>query len=60
MEGMADAYLSWFSSLGDAGLANNNPTPSSHELQGEYTVEVLDTFGKRFSNWMYSFINLFY
>jgi hypothetical protein len=25
MEAMTDAYLAWFSSLGDAGLANNDP-----------------------------------
>jgi hypothetical protein len=46
MEGMTDAYLSWFSSLGDAGLANDNPTPSSCELQEHYSVEVLDAYGK--------------
>jgi hypothetical protein len=44
MEGMTDAYLHWFSSLGDAGLANDNPVPSSRELQDEYAVEVLDVF----------------
>jgi hypothetical protein len=46
MEGMTDAYLSWFSSLGDVGLANDNPTSSSCEFQEYYAVEVLDTFGK--------------
>jgi hypothetical protein len=45
MEGMTDAYLHWFSSLGDAGLANDHPVPSTRELQDEYPVEVLDTFG---------------
>ena len=45
MEGMTDAYLHWFSSLGDAGLANDHPVPSIRELQDEYPVEVLDTFG---------------
>jgi hypothetical protein len=42
---MTDAYLYWFSSLGDTGLANDNPVPSSRELQDEYPVEVLDVFG---------------
>ena len=46
MEEMTDAYLSWFSSLGDAGLANDNPTPSSCELQEYYPAEVLDVYGK--------------
>lgn len=46
MEGMTDAYLSWFSSLEDLGLANDNPTPSSCEVQEYYPVEVLDTFCK--------------
>ena len=45
VEGMTDAYLEWFSTLGDAGLANNNPVPSSQELQDEYPVEVFDMFG---------------
>lgn len=45
MEGMTDAYLQWFSSLGDAALANNNPAPSSREFQDRYVVTVLDTFG---------------
>ena len=46
MEGMMDAYLNWFSALGDTGLANDKLTLSSCELQGKYNVEVLDTFGK--------------
>jgi hypothetical protein len=33
IEGMTIAYLQWFSSLGDAGLANNDPAPSSREFQ---------------------------
>ena len=45
MEGMTDAYLRWFLSLGDAGLVNDHPVPSSRELQDEYPVEVLDVFG---------------
>ena len=45
VDGMADAYLLWFSSLRDTGLANDSPNPSSCELQDEYTVEVLDAFG---------------
>jgi hypothetical protein len=42
---MTDAYLHWFSSLGDAGLANDNPPPSPCEFQEEYPVDVLDVFG---------------
>ena len=34
----------WFSSLGDAGLANDHPVPSYQELQDEYPVQVLDIF----------------
>lgn len=45
MEGMTNAYLKWFASLGDAALANNDPAPSSRELQDKYVVTVLDTFG---------------
>ena len=41
-----DAYLAWFSSLGDAGLANNDPPSLSSVLQGYYPVKVLDTYGK--------------
>ena len=47
MEGMTDAYLAWFSSLGDAGLANDNPAPSSCTLQEHYSVEVMDVYVKR-------------
>lgn len=46
MEGMTIAYLTWFSSLGDSGLANDNPVPSSCEIQEHYPVEVLDVYGK--------------
>jgi hypothetical protein len=46
LEGMTDAYLTWFSSLGDSGLANDNPLPSSCELQEFYSIEVLDAYGK--------------
>ena len=46
IEAMTDAYLAWFSSLGDAGLANNDPPSSSCVLQGCYPVKVLDTYGK--------------
>lgn len=46
MEGMTDAYLTWFSSLGDAGLANDNPAPSSCELQESYSVELFDVYSK--------------
>ena len=46
IEAMTDAYLAWFSSLGDAGLANNNPPSSSCVLQGCYPFKVLDTYGK--------------
>jgi len=46
MEAMTDAYLAWFLSLGDAGLANNDPPSSSSVLQGYYPVEVLDIYGK--------------
>jgi hypothetical protein len=46
MEGITDAYLAWFSSLGDAGLANDNPATSSCALQEYYPVEVLDVYGK--------------
>jgi hypothetical protein len=42
---MTNAYLQWFSSLGDAGLANDTPVAPSQELQDEYLVEVFDTFG---------------
>ena len=45
MEGMTDAYLHWFSSLGDAGLANDHPVPSCQDLQDEYPVDVFDVFG---------------
>ena len=41
-----DAFLAWFSSLGDAGLANDNPAPSSSELQDYYPVGVLDVYSK--------------
>ncbi|KIK04383.1 hypothetical protein K443DRAFT_4685 [Laccaria amethystina LaAM-08-1] len=44
-DAMTDAYLHWFSSLGDAGLANDNPPPSACEFQEEYPVDVLDVFG---------------
>ena len=43
---MIDAYLAWFSSLGDAGLANNNPPSLSSVLQEYYPVKVLDMYGK--------------
>lgn len=46
MEGITDAYLAWYSSLGDAGLADDNPAPSSCELQEYYSVKVLDAYGK--------------
>lgn len=49
IEGTTDAYLTWYSSLGDAGLANDNPVPSSCEFQEHYSVEVLDVYGKRVS-----------
>lgn len=45
VDGMADAYLHWFSSLGDTSLANDDPVPSSRERQDEYPVEVFDVFG---------------
>ena len=47
MEGITDAYLAWFSSLGDAGLANDNPAPSSCEFQEYYSIQVLDAYGKQ-------------
>ena len=46
MEGMTDAYLAWFASLGDTGLANDNPVPSTCEFQEYYSIEVLDAYGK--------------
>ena len=59
IEGMTDAYLQWFSSLGDAGLANNDPAPSSREFQDKYIVTVLDTFGTffLFSKYIYIYIS---
>ena len=41
-----DSYPAWYASLGDTGLANDDPVPSSCELQDDYSVEVLDTYGK--------------
>ena len=46
IEAMIDAYLAWFSSLGDAGLANNDPPSLSSVLQGYYPVKVLDMYDK--------------
>ena len=45
VEEMTNAYLHWYSSLGDTRLSNDNPVPSLLEFQDEYPVEVFDMFG---------------
>jgi len=48
LQGATDAYLSWYSSLGNTGYSNENPTPSSRVIQDEYRIEVVDVFRELF------------
>jgi hypothetical protein len=52
LEAMTDAYLGWFQSLGESGLAveGRRTTPES-EVQGWYPIQFVDVF-----SWLKSFL----
>jgi hypothetical protein len=46
MEDIVEAYMVWSAVIGEVGLDSGCPQPPPDQVQGTYSIQVLDMFGE--------------